>query len=185
MPIFCVKSVKIYTGQKNLHWRRQPRQRQLSGMNKLIYLVSVGWLQNAGSKHWYRHFPSIDDMNAMCCAIVVTISELQLSLIQIQTNHKIALWRETSGKQLILDTNHVNAIKIGVNWNANNTCLKCFRLFSSTEANYVKLSFFHSVVRFTVTTYILHLVLSLRLYHTKSALGSDKALCKVNFSIAR
>ena len=32
MPIFCVKSVKIYTGQKNLHWRRQPRQRQLSGM---------------------------------------------------------------------------------------------------------------------------------------------------------
>ena len=33
MPIFCVKSVKIYTGQKNLHWRRQPRQRQLSGMD--------------------------------------------------------------------------------------------------------------------------------------------------------
>ena len=32
MPIFCVKSVIIYTGQKNLHWRRQPRQRQLSGM---------------------------------------------------------------------------------------------------------------------------------------------------------
>ena len=32
MPIFRVKSVKIYTGQKNLHWRRQPRQRQLSGM---------------------------------------------------------------------------------------------------------------------------------------------------------
>ena len=32
MPIFRVKSVKIYTGQKNLQWRRQPRQRQLSGM---------------------------------------------------------------------------------------------------------------------------------------------------------
>ena len=32
MPIFRVKSVKIYTGQKNLHWRRQPCQRQLSGM---------------------------------------------------------------------------------------------------------------------------------------------------------
>ena len=32
MPIFRVKSVKIDTGQKNLHWRRQPRQRQLSGM---------------------------------------------------------------------------------------------------------------------------------------------------------
>ena len=32
MPIFRVKSVKNYTGQKNLHWRRQPRQRQLSGM---------------------------------------------------------------------------------------------------------------------------------------------------------
>ena len=35
MPIFRVKSVKNYTGQKNLPWRRQPRQprqRQLSGM---------------------------------------------------------------------------------------------------------------------------------------------------------
>ena len=32
MPIFRVKSVKIHTGQKNLHWRRQPRQWQLSGM---------------------------------------------------------------------------------------------------------------------------------------------------------
>ena len=32
MPTFCVKSVKIYTGQKNLHWRRQWRQWQLSGM---------------------------------------------------------------------------------------------------------------------------------------------------------
>ena len=34
MPIFRVKSVKIYTGQKNLHWRRRPRRRQLSGMVK-------------------------------------------------------------------------------------------------------------------------------------------------------
>ena len=32
MPIFCFKSVKIYTGQKNLHWRRQWRQWQLWGM---------------------------------------------------------------------------------------------------------------------------------------------------------
>ena len=32
MPIFRVKSVKIYTSQKNLHWRRQWRQWQLSGM---------------------------------------------------------------------------------------------------------------------------------------------------------
>ena len=32
MPIFRVKSVKIYTGQKNLHWRRQWRQWQLWGM---------------------------------------------------------------------------------------------------------------------------------------------------------
>ena len=32
MPIFRIKSVKIYTGQKNLHWRRQWRQWQLSGM---------------------------------------------------------------------------------------------------------------------------------------------------------
>ena len=29
---FHVQSGKIYTGQKYLHWRRQPRQRQLSGM---------------------------------------------------------------------------------------------------------------------------------------------------------
>ena len=36
MPIFRVKSVKIYTGQKNLHWRRRPRRRQLSGMIKTI-----------------------------------------------------------------------------------------------------------------------------------------------------
>ena len=33
LPIFCVTSVKIYTGQKNLHWRRQQRQLQLSGMH--------------------------------------------------------------------------------------------------------------------------------------------------------
>ena len=32
LPIFRVESVKIYTGHKNLHWRCQPRQRQLSGM---------------------------------------------------------------------------------------------------------------------------------------------------------
>ena len=35
MPIFRVKSVKIYTGQKNLHWRRRPRRRQLSGVTTL------------------------------------------------------------------------------------------------------------------------------------------------------
>ena len=35
MPIFRVKSVKIYTGQKNLHWRRRPRRRQLSGMSQV------------------------------------------------------------------------------------------------------------------------------------------------------
>ena len=50
MPIFRVKSVKIYTGQKNLHWRRQPRQRQLSGMviclldNGLWYKFCVSWI---------------------------------------------------------------------------------------------------------------------------------------------
>ena len=37
MPIFRVKSVKIYTCQKNLHWRRRPRRRQLSGMKKIIH----------------------------------------------------------------------------------------------------------------------------------------------------
>ena len=42
MPIFRVKSVKIYTGQKNLHWRRQWRQWQLSGM--LTHLPIKGGL---------------------------------------------------------------------------------------------------------------------------------------------
>ena len=37
MPIFRVKSVKIYIGQKNLHWRRRPRRRQLSGMKELRF----------------------------------------------------------------------------------------------------------------------------------------------------
>ena len=36
MPIFRVKSVKIYTGQKNLHWRSQWRQWQLSGMSNVL-----------------------------------------------------------------------------------------------------------------------------------------------------
>ena len=39
MPIFCVKSLKIYTGQKNLHWRHQWRQWQLSGM---LFISSTG-----------------------------------------------------------------------------------------------------------------------------------------------
>ena len=34
---FRVKSVKIYTSQKNLHWRRRPRRRQLSGMLSLPF----------------------------------------------------------------------------------------------------------------------------------------------------
>ena len=41
MPIFRVKSVKIYTGQKNLHWRRRPRRRQLSGMSPQQMQFSV------------------------------------------------------------------------------------------------------------------------------------------------
>ena len=43
MPIFCIKSVKIYTGQKNLHWRRQPRQRQLSGMEENGPDIFIVW----------------------------------------------------------------------------------------------------------------------------------------------
>ena len=43
MPIFRVKSGKIYTGQKNLHWRRQWRQWQLSGMGQASSSLSVGW----------------------------------------------------------------------------------------------------------------------------------------------
>ena len=58
MPIFRVKSVKIYTGQKNLHWQRRPRRRQLSGMHGTILLTlfcvcSAGWSCQPGllSKH--------------------------------------------------------------------------------------------------------------------------------------
>ena len=43
MPIFRVKSVKIYTGQKNLHWRRRLRRRQLSGMEVGLGTVFVTW----------------------------------------------------------------------------------------------------------------------------------------------
>ena len=47
LPIFRVKSVKIYTCQKNLHWRRRPRRRQLSGMCSILptqYAVDIyGW----------------------------------------------------------------------------------------------------------------------------------------------
>ena len=39
MPIFRVESVKIYTDQKNLHWRHQWRQWQLSGM---LFISSTG-----------------------------------------------------------------------------------------------------------------------------------------------
>ena len=35
---FLLASVKIYTGQKNLHWRRQWRQWQLSGMLRLCFI---------------------------------------------------------------------------------------------------------------------------------------------------
>ena len=45
MPIFRVKSVKIYTGQKNLHWRRRPRRRQLSGMQSGC-ILNTFWLKN-------------------------------------------------------------------------------------------------------------------------------------------
>ena len=41
MPIFRVKSVKIYTGQKNLHRRRRPRRRQLSGMCIIILMFHL------------------------------------------------------------------------------------------------------------------------------------------------
>ena len=41
MPIFRVNSVKIYTGQKNLHWRRQWRQWQLWGMLKSTSLMTL------------------------------------------------------------------------------------------------------------------------------------------------
>ena len=46
MPIFRVKSVKIYTGQKNLHWRHQWRQWQLWGMH------SATWCEHCPTEHW-------------------------------------------------------------------------------------------------------------------------------------
>ena len=55
MPIFRVKSVKIYTGQKNLHWRRQPRQWQLSGM-KIINIYQLEEVVELG-------FPIVDGVN--------------------------------------------------------------------------------------------------------------------------
>ena len=78
MPIFRVKSVKIYTGQKNLHWRRRPRRRQLSGMHvsrKCIFFskfsltlydiycfANVFFLLKTSNfrvcKSWRRHLPS-------------------------------------------------------------------------------------------------------------------------------
>ena len=45
MPIFRVKSVKIYTGQKNLHWRRRWRRWQLWGMNTFYVLLCSGLQQ--------------------------------------------------------------------------------------------------------------------------------------------
>ena len=42
MPIYCVKSVKIYTGQKNLHGRRPWRPWQIWGMIVMhLYCVVV------------------------------------------------------------------------------------------------------------------------------------------------
>ena len=52
MPIFRVKSVKIYTGQKNLHWRRRPRRRQLSGMATPTQMGIARWWQ---SNAWNFH----------------------------------------------------------------------------------------------------------------------------------
>ena len=61
MPIFRVKSVKIYTGQKNLHWRRQPRRRQLSGMHLGSFLSELNmfnmfWSNLISNRpHWKSH----------------------------------------------------------------------------------------------------------------------------------
>ena len=50
MPIFRVKSVKIYTGQKNLHWQRQWRQWQLWGMSLATYNLNQ-WLRHEDILH--------------------------------------------------------------------------------------------------------------------------------------
>ena len=39
MPIFRVKSIKIYTGQKNLHERRSLCSWQISGMTIIIIII--------------------------------------------------------------------------------------------------------------------------------------------------
>ena len=38
LPIFCVKSIKIYTGQKNFTWIHLWRSWQISGMNKTHFV---------------------------------------------------------------------------------------------------------------------------------------------------
>ena len=70
MPIFRVKSVKIYTDQKNLHWRRQPRQRQLSGMNPWARKIAVEPVSPAGfvaisQKGWSLHLSSSINYNTI------------------------------------------------------------------------------------------------------------------------
>ena len=57
MPIFRVKSVKIYTGQKNLHWRRQWRQWQLSGMG-----AGDSWSPNSTVLHLDIHLFKYTDL---------------------------------------------------------------------------------------------------------------------------
>ena len=66
MPIFRVKSVKIYTGQKNLHWRRQWRQWQLSGMEKMnknwFCILSVDFYALSTHPH--------SEISALACIMV-------------------------------------------------------------------------------------------------------------------
>ena len=53
MPIFRVKSVKIYTGQKNLHWRCQWRQWQLSGMHQLGLIMVIMIMKMVTTRPFY------------------------------------------------------------------------------------------------------------------------------------
>ena len=72
MPIFRIKSVKIYTGQKNLHWRRQWRQWQLSGMPQYsicyraqIYPFSQNYsdcLPNVCYSNWRKNSDNLNEL---------------------------------------------------------------------------------------------------------------------------
>ena len=91
MPIFRVKSVKIYTGQKNLHWRRQPRQWQLSGMPNMRYLYSSGTSLVPYLWAWFVWQPHL----STTCQGGVAISEHWSYDVLIFFIHNLHVWNQS------------------------------------------------------------------------------------------